>query len=259
MNDYFKTLLNGGIAGGVSKCIVSPIEVVKINKQIFNTPYNNIIKQTYTTSGIKGFFRGNHILFTRGFLNYAFQFSFYNNIYQNTNFIKYNNLRILNSSLLSSILSTSMIYPLETLRTNVCISSNKPLKSIILNLYNSNGIKQFYSGYFFSISNNLPYMSINMGIYRKLEKDYSHKYNKNYFGFISGIISSIITMPLDTIRINSHILKTNHTKNLTILDIVKNIYKSDGIQGFYRAGILNTLRTSISTGCLFMIYNFLEH
>ena len=23
MNDYFKTLLNGGIAGGISKCIVS--------------------------------------------------------------------------------------------------------------------------------------------------------------------------------------------------------------------------------------------
>lgn len=87
-----------------------------------------------------------------------------------------------------------------------------------------------------------------------MNKSFLDRHNST-FGYIAGLcVAEIIVSPLNAIRI---IYQT--TDNITILQIINNIYNKRGIKGFYNALLWSILSRILTAGLKYFLYNELKY
>jgi hypothetical protein len=87
-----------------------------------------------------------------------------------------------------------------------------------------------------------------------MNKSFLVRHNST-FGYITGLcVAEIIVSPLNAIRI---IYQT--TDNMTILQIINNIYYNRGIKGFYNALLWTILSRILTAGLKYFLYNELKY
>ena len=62
--DNYKNFIIGGFAGGISRSVTSPLEVIKVLQQNYPNTYGKqgifrILRDTTKNNGFKSFFKGN--------------------------------------------------------------------------------------------------------------------------------------------------------------------------------------------------------
>jgi solute carrier family 25 (mitochondrial folate transporter), member 32 len=127
------------IAGMIGSFIANPFFVIKTRVQLHNIPIIETIKTTYKNGGIYSFYRGlNATLLNNSKL--GIQFPLYD-------YLKDNYMNVPTASLISKVISTSILYPMDLIRVKQR-SSDIPISilKISFDIFNTNGFRGFYRG-----------------------------------------------------------------------------------------------------------------
>ena len=150
-NNYYSDIIIGSIVGSTTVLLINPIEVIKIHYQ---TNINTKIKRydLIKKIGTKNLFKGSSLCLLRDVPWSILYYGAYNNINNfmlNNNKYKISNSMIpLYSSIFASIPATTIVTPIDVIKTRYQILDNKytSLYDCILDLYKNQGVKGFFKG-----------------------------------------------------------------------------------------------------------------
>ena len=135
------------------------------------------------------------------------------------------------------------ILPGDTIRMNSNIKSITPTQAF-KDIYTKSGVRGFFKGLTPSILMNLPVGAIEFSTLLYLNRLYGNDGIKPFiYGTITGVVSSVITCPLDTIKTCRQM-----QEGRSVVDIYKNILTKRGWKGFFRGALLRSFQCCISYG-----------
>ncbi len=248
--DNYKNFIIGGFAGGISRSVTSPLEVIKVLQQNYPNTYGKqgilrILTDTTKNNGFKSFFKGNLTNCLRIVPQNAIQLSAFNYFNNHLNDIYPDKKRInsFNAGAVAGIISYTAIYPLELIRSKLSVNIDSRTKaynnlgSALIQTYKNNGINGLYRGWIVSSIGMIPYQGITFLTYKYLDDKIN--ITSSYKGLISGSFAGFAavsaTYPFDVIKRKYHLTGEMGNKSYnSYYDIMKTTYKSYGVRGFYR-------------------------
>ncbi|EER26028.1 hypothetical protein D8B26_003653 [Coccidioides posadasii str. Silveira] len=269
----------GGVAGAVSRTIVSPLERLKILLQVQNAGRNDyklsiskaLIKM-WKEEGWRGFMRGNGTNCIRIVPYSAVQFGSYS-IYKKfaepypggemTPFSR------LVCGGLAGITSVSVTYPLDIVRTRLSIQSasfselkhdpGRKLPGMFQTMRvmyrTEGGIIALYRGIVPTVAGVAPYVGLNFMTYESVRKYLTPEgdanpspYRKLLAGAISGAVAQTCTYPFDVLRRRFQINTMSGLgyRYTSIWDAIRVIVTQEGIRGLYKGIVPNLLKVAPS-------------
>ena len=148
------------------------------------------------------------------------------------------------SSLIGTGLAEIITLPICTAKTNFQNSNQQSIKTLTKNLYQQHGIKIFYNASFPAIMGQMISTSSKYTLYKFLTTNEKNPIkNKFLNGMIGGVTSSLITHPLDVVKVHLQ-MKYNFS----------NVLREEGIKLFYRGYSKTFTKIAISSSCFFPIY-----
>lgn len=268
----------GGVAGAVSRTVVSPLERLKILYQVQDAGRNEYkmsiakaLKKMYKDEGWRGFMRGNGTNCVRIVPYSAVQFgaySVYKRFAEPTPGADLDPLRRLACGGLAGITSVTFTYPLDIVRTRLSIQSASfaalgkhegklpgMWKTMTTMYKTEGGILGLYRGIIPTIAGVAPYVGLNFMVYESVRNYFTEPgeknpvwYRKLAAGAISGAVAQTCTYPFDVLRrrfqINS--MSGMGYQYKSIWDAIRTIVRQEGIAGMYKGIVPNLLKVAPS-------------
>lgn len=235
--DSNSSFISGGIAGAVSRTVVSPFERAKIllqlqgpgQKQAYNGMFKTIFKM-YADEGWRGLFRGNLLNCIRIFPYSAVQYTVFEKckefliLYrdpsgQSKNILPFE--RLISGSV-GGIVSVAVTYPLDLVRARITVQTASLTKlnkgklvaapgvwETFREVYTKEGgIRGLYKGIGATTLGVAPYVGINFALYEILRDkmdqsktyDFSNPIWKLSAGAFSSFVGGVLIYPLDLLR-----------------------------------------------------------
>ncbi|KAF3492036.1 Lpz11p [Arthroderma uncinatum] len=271
--------LGGGVAGAVSRTIVSPLERLKILLQVqsvgreeYKLSIGKGLAKMWREEGWRGFMRGNGTNCIRIVPYSAVQFGSYNlykTAFEPTPGGELTPLRRLTCGGLAGITSVTFTYPLDIVRTRLSIQSasfselkNQPrtklpgmYETMCLMYKNEGGIVALYRGILPTVAGVAPYVGLNFMTYESIRKYLTPDGDSNpnaarklLAGAISGGVAQTCTYPFDVLRRRFQIntMSGMGYKYTSIFDAIRVIAVEEGIRGFYKGIVPNLLKVAPS-------------
>jgi solute carrier family 25 (mitochondrial phosphate transporter), member 23/24/25/41 len=268
----------GGVAGAVSRTVVSPLERLKILYQIQSAGRNEYkmsiakaLKKMYTDEGWRGFMRGNGTNCIRIIPYSAVQFGAYN-VYKRfaepSPGADLDPLRRLVCGGLAGITSVTFTYPLDIVRTRLSIQSASfaalgkhqgklpGMWETMATMYkNEGGVLGLYRGIIPTVAGVAPYVGLNFMTYESVRKFFTEPgeknpvwYNKLAAGAISGAVAQTCTYPFDVLRRRFQINSMNGMgfQYKSIWHAISTIVAQEGFFGLYKGIVPNLLKVAPS-------------
>eukprot|EP00252_Welwitschia_mirabilis_P016526 TRINITY_DN3642_c0_g1_i3.p1 TRINITY_DN3642_c0_g1~~TRINITY_DN3642_c0_g1_i3.p1 ORF type:complete len:357 (-),score=59.34 TRINITY_DN3642_c0_g1_i3:361-1431(-) len=230
-----KSLVAGGIAGGLSRSAVAPLERLKILLQVQNhqnPKYNGTIqgiRYIWNTEGLRGFFKGNGTNCARIIPNSAVKFYSYEQassailwLYRrqtgNEN-AEHTPFSRLGAGACAGIIAMSATYPMDMVRGRLTVQTDKSpnqyrgMCHALATVFREEGARALYKGWLPSVIGVIPYVGLNFAVYETL-KDWIVKNRrltsndnselgvliKLGCGAAAGTVGQTVAYPLDVIR-----------------------------------------------------------
>ncbi|PYI17768.1 solute carrier family 25 member 42 [Aspergillus violaceofuscus CBS 115571] len=270
----------GGVAGAVSRTIVSPLERLKILLQIqsvgrieYKLSIWKALVKIGKEEGWKGYLRGNGTNCIRIVPYSAVQFGSYN-LYKkfaepspNTDLSP---IRRLLCGAAAGVTSVTVTYPLDIVRTRLSIQSasfaalgqrgaEEPLPgmltTMILIYKNEGGIVALYRGIIPTVAGVAPYVGLNFMTYESVRtyltpegETTPSSVRKLLAGAVSGAVAQTCTYPFDVLRRRFQIntMSGMGYKYTSVVDAVKVIMAEEGIRGLFKGIVPNLLKVAPS-------------
>ncbi|PIN23618.1 Mitochondrial solute carrier protein [Handroanthus impetiginosus] len=228
-----KSLFAGGVAGGVSRTAVAPLERLKILLQVQNPHsirYNGTVqglKYIWKTEGIRGLFKGNGTNCARIVPNSAVKFFSYDEASRGILWVyrqqtgqedaELTPLLRLGAGACAGILAMSATYPMDMVRGRLTVQTEKSptqyrgIFHAVRTVFIEEGPRALYKGWLPSVIGVVPYVGLNFAVYESL-KDWLIKHNgledyselgvttKLLCGAAAGTVGQTVAYPLDVIR-----------------------------------------------------------
>ncbi|OQE13895.1 hypothetical protein PENFLA_c042G09013 [Penicillium flavigenum] len=269
----------GGVAGAVSRTIVSPLERLKILLQVQSvgrTEYRLSIWKALVKmgreEGWRGFMRGNGTNCIRIIPYSAVQFGSYNFYKQ---FVESPDgemtpMRRLICGGVAGITSVTITYPLDIVRTRLSIQSasfadlgsrdpSQKLPGMFTTMAmiykNEGGTKALYRGIAPTVAGVAPYVGLNFMTYESVRKYLTPEGDKNpspyrklLAGAISGAVAQTCTYPFDVLRRRFQIntMSGMGYQYTSIWDAVRVIVAEEGLRGLFKGIGPNLLKVAPS-------------
>ncbi|KAL5333474.1 mitochondrial carrier domain-containing protein [Aspergillus crustosus] len=270
----------GGIAGAVSRTIVSPLERLKILLQIqtvgrdeYKLSIWQALKKIGKEEGWRGFMRGNGTNCIRIIPYSAVQFgsyNFYKKFAEPSPGADLTPIRRLICGAAAGISSCVVTYPLDIVRTRLSIqsasfaalkreSAGERLPGMFTTMgfiyKNEGGFPALYRGLIPTVAGVAPYVGLNFMTYESVRKYLTPEgdtspsvLRKLLAGAISGGIAQTFTYPFDVLRRRFQI---NTMSNMgyqyaSIFDAVRVIMAEEGVRGLYKGITPNLLKVAPS-------------
>ena len=155
-----------------------------------------------------------------------------------------NNYDHIKNSVIGTTFAEILTLPICTLKTNYQNTSSSSIIKTANDMYMRGGIKSFYVASLPAISSQVFSTSSKYVFYKYLEgKQYQHS-NKVLNGMIAGLLSSIMTHPIDSIKIHMQ-MKTPFIPEL----------KKHGLYLFYRGYSKTLSKVMIGSAMFFPLYD----
>ncbi|KAF6172996.1 hypothetical protein GIB67_006372 [Kingdonia uniflora] len=230
-----KSLVAGGVAGGVSRTAVAPLERLKILLQVqnpHNIKYSGTIqglKYIWSTEGFRGLFKGNGTNCARIVPNSAVKFFSYEQascailaLYRQqpgNEEASLTPLLRLGAGACAGIIAMSATYPMDlargrlTVQTDMSPSRYRGMFHALKSVLREEGPRALYKGWLPSVIGVVPYVGLNFAVYESL-KDWLIK-SKPFglfedselgvttrlaCGAAAGTVGQTVAYPLDVIR-----------------------------------------------------------
>ncbi|KAJ5326417.1 hypothetical protein N7541_010744 [Penicillium brevicompactum] len=269
----------GGVAGAVSRTIVSPLERLKILLQIQSVGRNEYKMSTWKAlvkmgreEGWRGFMRGNGTNCIRIIPYSAVQFGSYNfyKKFAETPDGDMTPMRRLICGGAAGITSVTITYPLDIVRTRLSIQSasfadlgaRDPAQKLpgmfttMLMIYkNEGGSRALYRGIAPTVAGVAPYVGLNFMTYESVRKYLTpdgdknpSSYRKLLAGAISGAVAQTCTYPFDVLRRRFQIntMSGMGYQYSSIWDAVRVIVAEEGMRGLFKGIGPNLLKVAPS-------------
>lgn len=269
----WKSLVAGGVAGAVSRTLVSPFERLKLLFQMQdpkNPKYTGVIqglRRIHFEDGIKGYFRGNLSNVVRITPASAFQFFFYD-CFKKLFFGDRKDLNVgerLLAGGMAGMTAQAITYPLDFIRARLTLQggSSVAYRGIthgLVTVVNQSGVLGLYKGLWPSLVGVFPYIGIDFAVYETLrthlpascknEKGDTSRTALFACGATAGIVGQTFAYPLDLIRRRMQVQgfqDTRYNYQGGILRTMQQIVKEEGIKGLYKGMIPNVSRGTHSS------------
>ncbi|KAK9077712.1 hypothetical protein SSX86_006049 [Deinandra increscens subsp. villosa] len=225
---YVKELIAGGVAGGISKSAVAPLERVKILVQTRARGFHSLgvhqsLKRLLKHEGVAGFYKGNGASVVR-IIPYS---SLYFMTYERYKCWILDNHTVFGTGAMVDLLAGSAAggtailctYPLDLARTKLAHEvvdakaslGNGPgnrksgIKSVIGSVYRENGMRGLYRGIGPTLMGILPYAGMRFCVYEELKRHVSEEHQRSMImslscGALSGLLGQTVTYPLDVVK-----------------------------------------------------------
>ena len=153
------------------------------------------------------------------------------------------------SGLIGGFASTLVVVPVD--RIKILMQNKEPLT---ISLFKPTSL---YKGFSITLFRETPGFGIYFTTYNSLTQKFNKETNllKSFiFGSISGFTSWVFIYPSDLIKTKYQSIKSND--NIKINYVIKNIYKNNGIKGFYKNFNYAIMRAMPLHGGVFLGYEF---
>lgn len=139
--------------------------------------------------------------------------------------------------------AVNFTHPIETVKTRMQVSG-LGIGETVGGLMKSEGVASFWKGIVFAYGRELSYTSIKLGAYAPVRDALGAGpdapfYMKFLAGAITGGTGSIVGNPFDVMKT---LAQTNKEKAVPLATLVGNMYRDQGIGGFYRGVEVNVAR-----------------
>ena len=232
----WRTLIAGGVAGGLSRTLVSPLERLKILFQTqggeMEAKYTSVrqgLRVMWREDGLRGLFRGNGSNVLRIVPAVALQFFFYD-IFRRFIFdhpfvpitetdsqkrqkMELGTVQRLVAGAGAGIAACVLTYPLDFIRARLTLQAGpNALYGGILDgfrqVYHNEGIRGFYRGLWPSCVGIAPYLGLDFAVYEGLKKcvpvdgEEGKPAKTALFacGAVAGTVGQCVSYPIDTVR-----------------------------------------------------------
>lgn len=234
---FFENFFVSSGASIISKTTSAPIELWRIQRQNPFIPHSTI-KSVVKKEGVRYLWKGNGINLIKGIPQYSINYALFRKI-DNT----------IDNKLISGIASGScsigLIYPLETTRSYLSLQTNKNKYNGILDVLRKTPVKNLYNGFGMSLFGFGTFSGFLFYFQDKIKKEYPSL--NPLSGGIASTLALTISYPTDLLRrrlqlqsFDSSVPVYNGAK-----DMIKKIYKSEGLFGFYRGLFPNYCKSFI--------------
>ncbi|KAI0393311.1 solute carrier family 25 member 42 [Xylariaceae sp. FL0594] len=270
----------GGVAGAVSRTVVSPLERLKILYQVQSAGHNEYrlsvgkaLAKMWREEGWRGFMRGNGTNCIRIVPYSAVQFGSYNlyrrHIFERQPGTVMNPFERLLCGGIAGITSVCFTYPLDIVRTRLSIQTASfaalgdvpkdqlpgMWTTMALMYKNEGGMAALYRGIVPTVAGVAPYVGLNFMTYEFMRKYLTPEGDKNpsavrklLAGAVSGAVAQTCTYPFDVLRRR---FQVNTMSGLgyqykSIGDAVRIIVAQEGLRGLYKGLVPNLLKVAPS-------------
>lgn len=236
-----KEYLAGSFGGAFGTIISHPFDTLRINLQ--TNPKLSILQVTkniYNKNGLFGFYRGITPPLVGISLEKSIVFGTFYNLEKNGNFK--NNIF---NGFIAGFLSTIIVTPVERLK--IALQTNQSIKNIKMNT--------LYSGWSATVFRESLGYAIYFKTFEMLKRYNNNDSKLNTFmnGSLSGMSAWLFIYPSDRVKT----LVQNQNKKYK--DVIKEIYKTEGLKGYYRGFSLALLRCIPLHGGVFLGYEFIKN
>ncbi|KAK9459875.1 mitochondrial carrier domain-containing protein [Lipomyces oligophaga] len=278
----------GGVAGAVSRTVVSPFERMKIIMQVQgpgSANYQGVggtLSRMWKEEGWRGYMRGNGINCIRIVPYSAVQYSsytIYKEMIMEPGKTELDTPRRLFAGALAGVTSVAATYPLDIVRTRLSIQTaavgslhvskeNAPgMWSTTKMLYKTEGgLPALYRGMIPTTIGVAPYVGLNFAVYESLREMFLDDsgnigaVGKLTCGAISGAVAQTLTYPFDVLRRR---FQVNTMKDLGfqytgVVDAIVKITKKEGPFGLYKGLSANLLKVAPSMASSWLSYELVK-
>ncbi|GMH35996.1 hypothetical protein BSKO_03864 [Bryopsis sp. KO-2023] len=182
-DDLGKSLLAGGLAGGISRTAVAPLERLKIvlqvqgNEKVYTGVWQGLVKMA-KSEGVRGLMKGNGTNCIRIIPNSAVKFLTYEKFKQYLSAYKKDQigdgkltpgLRLL-AGAGAGIVGMTSTYPLDMVRGRLTVQEGtsaqyRGIAHAATDIFKKEGLLAFYRGWLPSVIGVVPYAGLNFGVY----------------------------------------------------------------------------------------------
>ncbi|KAG5926522.1 hypothetical protein E4U42_003234 [Claviceps africana] len=269
----------GGVAGAVSRTVVSPLERLKILLQVqsvgreaYKLSVGQALAKMWREEGWRGFMRGNGTNCIRIVPYSAVQFSSYNfykrNIFESHPGADLAPLTRLVCGGIAGITSVFFTYPLDIVRTRLSIQTasfselgQRPAKmpgmwATLIQMYKTEGgMPALYRGIVPTVAGVAPYVGLNFMVYESVRVYLTYEGEQNpgaarklLAGAISGAVAQTFTYPFDVLRRRFQIntMSGMGYQYKGVFDAVRVIVGQEGVRGLYKGIVPNLLKVAPS-------------
>ncbi|KAJ8097806.1 mitochondrial carrier domain-containing protein [Lipomyces tetrasporus] len=282
------SFIAGGVAGAVSRTVVSPLERMKIIMQVQgpgSVKYSGIwgtLRRMWKEEGWRGYMRGNGINCVRIVPYSAVQYSsytIYKELIMEPGRTELDTPRRLSAGAMAGITSVIATYPLDIVRTRLSVQTasignlhvdrtHAPgMWSTAVVLYRTEGgIVALYRGILPTIMGVAPYVGLNFTVYESMrevvadDKGNVTASGKLFCGAVSGAVAQTLTYPFDVLRRR---FQVNTMKDLgfqysSVWDAVLSITKKEGPFGMYKGLSANLLKVVPSMASSWLSFEIIK-
>lgn len=242
-------VISGTLAGIAEHTIGHVPRTVIDYKQFYHSGDINFYRVIYNQGGIPRFFKGIVPMLSGVSLAHVSLFSSleyskrYNNIYSDTFF-----------GILGRVSHDLFMIPGDTIRMRSNIT-NGTIIHTVKDIYRSFGFRGFYRGLGTSLLMTVPSGMVEFGVHNHLERKFgTDGFQPLLTGVLTGVSSSFVVTPLDTIKTCIQCDRVNGNNYNGFIDTISKIYSNRGLAGFFRGAGLRCIQT---TAC-FTIYDLLS-
>lgn len=293
-NESNASFIAGGVAGAVSRTVVSPFERAKILLQLQgpgSQAYQGMfptIRKMYIEEGWRGLFRGNLLNCVRIFPYSAVQFAVFEKckeimLEHKQSGEELHSYERLAAGLAGGIVSVAVTYPLDLIRARITVQTASLAKldkgrlaqapgivETLVHVYkNEGGFRALYRGIVPTTLGVAPYVAINFALYEYLRDRmdatpgrFDSPMWKLGAGAFSSFIGGVLIYPLDLLR------KRYQVANMAggelgfqyrlVWHALSSIFKNEGFFGAYKGLTANLYKIVPSMAVSWLCYDTLK-
>lgn len=287
-----RELVAGGVAGGVAKTAVAPLERVKILFQTRRAEFHGSgligsFRTISRTEGLLGFYRGNGASVARIVPYAALHYMAYEE-YRRWIILGFPNVEqgpILDLVAGSIAGGTAVIctYPLDLVRTKLAyqvkgavklsLREYKPSEQVykgildcVKTIYRQNGLRGLYRGMAPSLYGIFPYSGLKFYFYETMKTYVPEEHRKDIIaklacGSVAGLLGQTITYPLDVVRRQMQVQafsSSNLEKGKGTFGSIAMIAKHQGWRQLFSGLSINYLKVVPSVAIGFTVYDSMK-
>ena len=153
---------------------------------------------------------------------------------------------------IASLLAETITHPVDFVKTQKqYLQTDVSILKLCKQTYQHNGLRGFYPSIVPAVMRHWVYTTTRVGLYEHLRSKDSNMFNKMYSGVLAGGIAQAIASPTDLIKIKlqTQVLQQakrakqiKHIRPNSMYSIIKQIYTTQGLKGFYYGWQPNVMR-----------------
>ncbi|CAI5454331.1 unnamed protein product [Caenorhabditis angaria] len=283
-----KKCLAGSVAAAISKTTTAPFDRVKLvlqlqrHGEVAMVEYNGIkdcLTKIRLEQGALALWRGNGAGVARCLPNHTLNFAF-RDIYRNRILKNVNRNRDFTKFLAGTFVSGGLggattlflLYPFDFARTRLAIDAKKDGSKKyagMVDCLKKIRVAEGFGGWFKGLSSAMQFViasrAIFFGIFDSIRTSVDDPKSLNFaacwaIAQVAIVTSGMMCYPLDTVRRSMMMQSGKKVKKYTSTkDCWKKIYKQDGVNGFYRGALTNSLRSTGGALIITFYYEFSKY